>query len=84
MEYNYDNEPVVYENDFYVVKTGIYPGEEIKCYLVINKQFNIVEYAHSIWYFCKKWADNFQDVMSKPSEAEVEESELPDLFGPST
>lgn len=76
---HYRNAVTAYENDVYIVKVGFYPEEDLKVYVVINKEFEVVEYAHSILHFAITWADNFAKVMQGERGGSPEIDALPDL-----
>jgi hypothetical protein len=73
------NGKVVYENMHFQVVVGDYPNEPLPCYLVINAEHGVVEYAHSVLYFAKAWADQFSKAMIQGADVVPDMDMLPTI-----
>jgi len=59
----------IYENKNYKVIVGVPPATEqlpnpIDCYLVVNKETNVIEYWESVLFYAKQRADLFDRMLS--------------------
>jgi hypothetical protein len=75
------DEPI-YTNEHYAIWVGLYPDEKLESYLVVNRQYGVVEYCHSIFHFAKSWADNFSKVMNEEKAGTPDIDALPDINRP--
>ena len=75
----YEDNVVVHENDTYKVVVGFFPGDELESYLVMHKEYNVVEYCHSILHYAMSWADSYASVLNGEAVDEAQIESLPDL-----
>ena len=71
--YEINPETVVHETDLFAVDVGSFPGEELTCYRVYNKNTNVLEYAHSISFYAMQWADEATKVLKGQVAEELPE-----------
>ena len=79
---SYEEGKIVYENDIYKVVIGVFPGDELSSYLVIHREYDVVEYCHSILHYAQSWAEQYALVLEGEEPGAPEAEELPDTTSP--
>ena len=72
VRYALDMDFVVYENEYFFVDVGPYPDLELDVYRIHNKGTGVIEHAHSVLYYARKWADDAARYMKGTEEAPPE------------
>lgn len=73
-KYELDPNTVVNETDTFAIDVGPYPGEELDCYRIFNKDTQVLEYAHSVLFYAIQWAKSATEVLKN---GVTEDTELP-------
>ncbi len=63
----------IIETDNYIVHVGTVPGDKVPQYLVFNKEFGVLEFAHNMIYFVKEaLAEMEEKLVQQELEANAE------------
>jgi len=57
-------------NDRFLLGVGVPPREKLDHYLVINKQYGVIEYISPILFHAKEWAKVMAEAMDKTETGE--------------
>lgn len=57
---------IIEETDTFYIAVGTMPRAKLDEYLVINKQYGVVEYNNPILYFAREWARQMEEALSEP------------------
>jgi hypothetical protein len=56
---------VIYQTKRFDVTVGVPPGDEIKhnIYLVTNRNYGVVEFAHNSYHYIREWCQEMEKAM---------------------
>jgi hypothetical protein len=81
--YEINPDRVIHETDVYVVDVGPYPEEQLDCYRVWNKYHNVLEHAHSMFFFAVQWANEatrtYKAMDNNGAPPQTDENDLPEV-----
>lgn len=82
IDYKLNRDHIIFETEHFLVDVGPYPEEVLDVYRIWNKETGVLEYAHTILFYAKQWADMATNILKGevsgiPAEADI--LDLPSL-----
>jgi hypothetical protein len=59
---------VIEEYDIFYIGVGTLPRDKLESYLVINKDYGVIEYHNPSIYFVRSWVKQMEEELQKPME----------------
>jgi hypothetical protein len=63
-----DGYRVIEETDTFYIGVGKLPKRQLEEYLVINKEFGVLEYHNEILYFVREWSRQMEEALGSLGE----------------